>query len=782
MKKTITLLVLLISYFISFGQNRLIPFAATRSVDTSYTAGNLSVNGKLKFLSYSPTNASDTFTLSVDKNGNIRSTTYVKAIPDSVIGYTGAYMYKYGADVSGTIDATAAVQNAINSSKGVVVFPEGTFVLNYVVQLLANKTIQGAGRGKTIIKIVGNHPAFANTVTNAAILNVTIQDLDIQMDPTTSVAVDFSRIGMSQINRVNIYANGSQGIGIKCSDGQIYSSYYNTFYDVLISGVKIPATIGTGLKSGFLFEKSANSCRVIACRTNYVDTAVNINSVDFTNNISVLSCAFEQFVVGVKLGVAGIVSGCRFENAGAPSGSSILQIDNARSSGLFGNLHTNIGSSYNNVNGQWVNRSDFGNASSRYLNVDSGMLGTLNMRLYPLLNINFMTMRYAPTAPAQATDAAKIAYADGVNWQPFDSMQGPMYYDTTRLTWRPSFNPLLSGPPTTVAAHPRGEIVLNKNATLNGTVGWICTSAGYPGTWQPFGIIGQTTAVTSIDGSTGAINNKMIYHNGNSLGANMIIGTNDGFRFNIFTNGQNRFIIDTAGNVGVGSTLPTNLLHVHNSNGLAGTPTVYIQGADPSIKLQAERAASSGTAFSFGDAYLKNTTSNQTLHVGQIGILGNTGSTNPTLSYLYIGAGRNVTFSVNAIRVDSNQKVYLSGITSASTTGTDSILVKSTNGEIKTITPLLETPQIISSGDVTVTTSYKYYFYNGSTAANINLPAPSTTTNNSFYISNFGGGALTFNFAISLDGTTTLTSLSQTTPNNTIHLKSNGTSYYRVSN
>ena len=34
-----------------------------------------------------------------------------------------------------------------------------------------------------------------------------------------------------------------------------------------------------------------------------------------------------------------------------------------------------------------------------------------------------------------------------------------------------------------------GDIVWNTSATAGGTVGWICTTAGTPGTWKTFGAI-----------------------------------------------------------------------------------------------------------------------------------------------------------------------------------------------------------------------------------------------------------------------------------------------------
>lgn len=45
-----------------------------------------------------------------------------------------------------------------------------------------------------------------------------------------------------------------------------------------------------------------------------------------------------------------------------------------------------------------------------------------------------------------------------------------------------------SAAPTT-GAHAQGEIVFNNGAAASGKVGWVCVTAGTPGTWKPFGAI-----------------------------------------------------------------------------------------------------------------------------------------------------------------------------------------------------------------------------------------------------------------------------------------------------
>lgn len=41
----------------------------------------------------------------------------------------------------------------------------------------------------------------------------------------------------------------------------------------------------------------------------------------------------------------------------------------------------------------------------------------------------------------------------------------------------------------TAGAWERSDIVFNSAPSANGTIGWVCTTAGTPGTWKTFGAI-----------------------------------------------------------------------------------------------------------------------------------------------------------------------------------------------------------------------------------------------------------------------------------------------------
>jgi len=46
-----------------------------------------------------------------------------------------------------------------------------------------------------------------------------------------------------------------------------------------------------------------------------------------------------------------------------------------------------------------------------------------------------------------------------------------------------------AAPTATTSANLQGDVVFNTGATASGTVGWVCVSAGSPGTWKTFGAV-----------------------------------------------------------------------------------------------------------------------------------------------------------------------------------------------------------------------------------------------------------------------------------------------------
>ncbi len=59
---------------------------------------------------------------------------------------------------------------------------------------------------------------------------------------------------------------------------------------------------------------------------------------------------------------------------------------------------------------------------------------------------------------------------------------------TTALALKEPARTIAAAAPTT-GAHAVGEVVWNSTPAAAGTMGWVCTTAGTPGTWKTWGAI-----------------------------------------------------------------------------------------------------------------------------------------------------------------------------------------------------------------------------------------------------------------------------------------------------
>lgn len=55
-----------------------------------------------------------------------------------------------------------------------------------------------------------------------------------------------------------------------------------------------------------------------------------------------------------------------------------------------------------------------------------------------------------------------------------------------------------TGPPTS-GTHPLGKRIINIQPRVGSFDGWVCVKAGEPGTWEPYGLIGETKKPPKVD-------------------------------------------------------------------------------------------------------------------------------------------------------------------------------------------------------------------------------------------------------------------------------------------
>jgi hypothetical protein len=97
-----------------------------------------------------------------------------------------------------------------------------------------------------------------------------------------------------------------------------------------------------------------------------------------------------------------------------------------------------------------------------------------------------LTIPVGGTTPGATnnTTPGTYPYIEAVNLELIDSL----VYSANNPPPGPSFTVNVTFP-TTGGPYALGAIVWNSNPIPGGIVGWVCTTAGSPGTWKAFGPI-----------------------------------------------------------------------------------------------------------------------------------------------------------------------------------------------------------------------------------------------------------------------------------------------------
>lgn len=428
----------------------------------------------------------------------------------SSLAEMGTNVKTLGAKGDGVTDDTVAIQTAINNATEEVFLPAGTYNFSSL-QLKEGLILRGAGRDQITLSHTGIGKAFYNS-TGVSIGQISLSDFTLKCTPNTTIGIEFSKVYLSVAERINIVqsSGGSASfIGVSFDQGASTTSYYNSFYDVAVNG-----TLSNPIGTGFKFNNSANSNRLIGCRTNQVTTAVNIANAT-TDHIVIAFCTFEEFTTGITdSGYRNVFIGNRFENNGTFPNSTGITLSNTTANDLLiGNQYINLTNAFVNnnhtganmimenaqmntqmlshdTNGGWnslmdmrgYNINNIGNLTfakannggfttqfaltpeiesgsndemlsffkgtqrvltfdgttnsvknitnliSSYLSVQTGMISNLNMRNYSLQNAGLIDM--TKNTSSVAGNVGRVAYADGVTWNP-GSGEGLYVYKST---------------------------------------------------------------------------------------------------------------------------------------------------------------------------------------------------------------------------------------------------------------------------------------------------------------------------------------------------------------
>lgn len=372
----------------------------------------------------------------------------------------------YNAKGDGT-DETLTIEKAIADSvlKNVpLFFPTGVYGFTDI-KLKNGLRMFGSDKVQSKLKHLGTGKAIYNNEL-VSLGNILISTLALDLNEMTTIGIEFARVYMSNINNVNITAMGCSDTAISFDEGVSYSAYYNSCYDVSINGTfNGVKTLGTGFK----FSNSANSNRVMNCRTVNVKVGVDITT-DYCNHNIVFGCAFESFDTAIRLnGDACQVVFNRFE-----AGTVGVEIGvESTSNFIIGNTITGVSTPHLNNNPDGNNTIlDYGTMNSKYFahQVSGGWNSNMDMRNFGIKQIGYADLMVKTTAPAN--QKGRLVYADGSLWSPNGDGVGMFLNNGS------SYYKILTKRPVPLTATSPGQV---GEVAYDATYAYFCTAAN---TWK----------------------------------------------------------------------------------------------------------------------------------------------------------------------------------------------------------------------------------------------------------------------------------------------------------
>jgi len=418
----------------------------------------------------------------------------------------------YGADPTGATDSTAAIQNAINAANaaggGTVFIPNGTFNTNAWIYLKSNVTIEGTGSGSKVISsdnrcffaFRDNAPDASTPFTNIQIKNIYCESAYdagsltptgyqpcIELEFTDNSIIDSVEIGKADdacilisgyrkgiVSKTESLTNPDYGfaknnivkncivsggyLGIELIGGAQCNVVNNTILDATLHGIR-----------------NASGGWNSACIGNTVVDCGGISIyMDYTKNLRVIgNYALSTRASGPASIQWGGVQDCVISNN--------IGIGNIGDNLLFSGARTDyperISVIGNNIDGEFnllystdiflTNNFQKGTQTAFIANAVSGVIAN---NLFG--------------------DATVFSLSD------LTSIGGDLYaHGNTSSTsdFRPVENQFKIIGASNVAPSSGtftvGDIVFNTAPAAGGTIGWVCVTAGTPGTWKTFGTI-----------------------------------------------------------------------------------------------------------------------------------------------------------------------------------------------------------------------------------------------------------------------------------------------------
>lgn len=152
---------------------------------------------------------------------------------DIVIGERMVSVKDFGAVGDGSTDDTTAIQNAVNSSGDIVLFPAGTYKITSAITIASDvpKSIRGVGRDGSIIKSFANVNVLSITADSTGDYKIHVCDLSISSNAgSTAGGIYIPTAAGAVVERVNVtgHASGIYITGDNCTVRDCNVTYTGT--------------------------------------------------------------------------------------------------------------------------------------------------------------------------------------------------------------------------------------------------------------------------------------------------------------------------------------------------------------------------------------------------------------------------------------------------------------------------------------------------------------------------------------------------------------------------
>ncbi|NYE07277.1 hypothetical protein F4694_004062 [Bacillus niacini] len=402
-------------------------------------------------------------------------------------------MQDYGADFTGVSDHGSLLQQAIDfvasNGGGVVYLPKGTLKSTVNILVKSNVEVKGNGKSKTIIQFIGCSGFVSPTDTY--INNFKLRDMTIKGDAglITNTNSGYHAIGINSgtketMNCVfeNIFVREFRGKGV-----YIPNMFSCRFTDIQVdfvadNGIEIEGGNTTLLENCYVHSVATGKAAYVVYSS---ATLINCNGVDNADiwgvfgqdvatdgknsifNITLLNCNIEDFK---KIGL-------RFKFNG--SFKLINTTFLAPSTGTF----------------EYYTRVDYSDKVSMVLDSNFQSKGATILTLAPHYLGGGNPFLFFANGESTVTDGTNVWSLPSIGTQRSSSylknavkLSRAYIDDIDYMKLGGKRHHFGTAAPTT-GTWAVGDIYYNTAPVAGGKVGWICTTAGTPGTWKSFGAI-----------------------------------------------------------------------------------------------------------------------------------------------------------------------------------------------------------------------------------------------------------------------------------------------------